>query len=516
MEIGRAALTEARARYTAGDFVGCREALTRGVNVTDDDTPIGAELRVFEERLLLWTRHSVDRAGAARANALRHGPETYDTEVLYGTALYLDGRPDAVAHLERAREIANASGTPDERVEVCLILIGALYTAFQTDRALEVASDAELEATRAGLVGRAAEARWNRLRLEWYAKGNYNLADEFLALLDKPLGVSRMTARGDVATYLADMGRDVEARAILDSTPLDDLVEWNRGILLLAGAETEAAALRPGRAIPLADECGSIAQPEIRAFAHLSQSWSAISLGWAALPASTELPHAFDEGTSIEAQALEALTTNGREQEAIELFRSAAAVWSRVLQRLALRARWGAGEAMLRAGFERDGRAALQAASEDAREIGLTSLAGRIAASHHTQVRQPRSLTPREREVLLHVRQGATTEEIAVRLGIADTTVNRHVRNVLAKTGARTRRHAAALAGRPLIAEVPGLTHSQINLLRLLSEGATIGEAALLLHISRRTATRRLSAARRIMGLGTNASVIAAAAGKRA
>ena len=52
-------------------------------------------------------------------------------------------------------------------------------------------------------------------------------------------------------------------------------------------------------------------------------------------------------------------------------------------------------------------------------------------------------LTPREREVLEEIRQGLTNREIALSLGVATTTVNKHVHRVLAKLGARNRAQAA-------------------------------------------------------------------------
>lgn len=54
-------------------------------------------------------------------------------------------------------------------------------------------------------------------------------------------------------------------------------------------------------------------------------------------------------------------------------------------------------------------------------------------------------LTDRERNVLETLGEGLSNAEIAARLGISLTTVKTHVSNVLAKLGARSRAHAAAL-----------------------------------------------------------------------
>lgn len=56
------------------------------------------------------------------------------------------------------------------------------------------------------------------------------------------------------------------------------------------------------------------------------------------------------------------------------------------------------------------------------------------------------SLTPREREVLVHMARGATNPEIATSLTISTATVKTHVGHILAKTGARDRVQAILTA----------------------------------------------------------------------
>jgi DNA-binding CsgD family transcriptional regulator len=55
------------------------------------------------------------------------------------------------------------------------------------------------------------------------------------------------------------------------------------------------------------------------------------------------------------------------------------------------------------------------------------------------------TLTPREREVIRLVAQGATTGQIAVELYLSPATVRTHVRNAMVKTQARTRAHLVAI-----------------------------------------------------------------------
>ena len=55
-------------------------------------------------------------------------------------------------------------------------------------------------------------------------------------------------------------------------------------------------------------------------------------------------------------------------------------------------------------------------------------------------------LTRRELDVLRLIREGHRNKQIADRLGIAETTVNFHIRNLVEKLGAHDRAHAVALA----------------------------------------------------------------------
>jgi DNA-binding NarL/FixJ family response regulator len=58
-----------------------------------------------------------------------------------------------------------------------------------------------------------------------------------------------------------------------------------------------------------------------------------------------------------------------------------------------------------------------------------------------------RPLSPRETEVLAEIRLGRTNREIAEKLQVSTTTVNKHVQQVLRKLGVRNRAEAAIVAG---------------------------------------------------------------------
>jgi DNA-binding NarL/FixJ family response regulator len=89
-------------------------------------------------------------------------------------------------------------------------------------------------------------------------------------------------------------------------------------------------------------------------------------------------------------------------------------------------------------------------------ELGLsrtTSLAV-VRRLRHTFAMQPKSLangefesqlTKREREIFALVRRGRRSREIAVELCIAETTVYKHIQNVMSKLHVHTRAHAVLL-----------------------------------------------------------------------
>ena len=67
------------------------------------------------------------------------------------------------------------------------------------------------------------------------------------------------------------------------------------------------------------------------------------------------------------------------------------------------------------------------------------------------------NLTRREQEVLAELRRGRTNKEIAARLGVSTTTINKHVQHVLRKLRVKTRAQAVFAAdahtnGRPYVA----------------------------------------------------------------
>lgn len=83
----------------------------------------------------------------------------------------------------------------------------------------------------------------------------------------------------------------------------------------------------------------------------------------------------------------------------------------------------------------------LAVASSTRRRAGARS-----ARPDHGSARRIGGLSPRQRQVLEHLRLGRTNREIAARLGISTGTVNKHVHQVLTVLKVRNRTQAAAAA----------------------------------------------------------------------
>ncbi|MBF6601263.1 MAG: response regulator transcription factor [Dehalococcoidia bacterium] len=66
----------------------------------------------------------------------------------------------------------------------------------------------------------------------------------------------------------------------------------------------------------------------------------------------------------------------------------------------------------------------------------------------HDRAAPDDDLTPREREVLLLIAEGATNKEIAAKLVVSDNTARNHVSHILTKLGFSRRSEAAAYAAR--------------------------------------------------------------------
>jgi len=89
---------------------------------------------------------------------------------------------------------------------------------------------------------------------------------------------------------------------------------------------------------------------------------------------------------------------------------------------------------------------AMQATRVEGRVLVLGVCLHERAGDAPDRPHEPAPLTPREREILHEIALGRVTSEICADLHIAPDTVRAHVRNAMAKTGARTRAQLVAIA----------------------------------------------------------------------
>jgi DNA-binding NarL/FixJ family response regulator len=128
-------------------------------------------------------------------------------------------------------------------------------------------------------------------------------------------------------------------------------------------------------------------------------------------------------------------------------------------------ARWRAAEAMVDSGDRAAAAEVARAALETAQQLGcewltaqLTGLASRARlgldqeadgdGKPEAEDGDPFGLTPRERQVLALLAEGATNRQIGTALYMAEKTASVHVSRILSKLGVATRTQAAAVAHR--------------------------------------------------------------------
>jgi DNA-binding CsgD family transcriptional regulator len=157
-----------------------------------------------------------------------------------------------------------------------------------------------------------------------------------------------------------------------------------------------------------------------------------------------------------------------------ELWLDAACQWEAIDRPYgAAVSRWHAAEAQVEAGDRTAAAAAAGPALETARRLGSKWLAEEIVALAHrarlelsegasadgdasgetaqaavAEAEDPFGLTPRERQVLALIAEGATNRQIGAALFMAEKTASVHVSRILGKMGVRSRTQAAAVAHR--------------------------------------------------------------------
>jgi DNA-binding NarL/FixJ family response regulator len=498
-----AALRKARASYRDGDAAACRRHLDVGLAAAEAGSGAEAQLRAVEVRLLLWDRPALEEARAALALAKSSGAPSWEAELALGTALFMAGERRALRHLDRA--VAQAPTTGD-RAEANLLAAAALHSLGDLRKARRRYALAKDEAARARRKDLVALARYGDAHTAMIVDADYAYAiAELKAVRDAPVGMLADDLRANLAIALADTGDDERARAVLDEDGALPAVAWGRAVLLYARAEAEWSAGRLERAVSVAEECAATGVPHLAEPALMTRAWARTELGLDPdLPPAWECPSPLLASHEAEARALRALA-DGRCAEAHSAFLEAARIARRTWIRNELRALLGAVRAADLDGAHGEADRLRAVVTRRARTLGIHSIARRLDPENRP-VRV--SLTPRLRQVIELVAQGLTSQHIAQRLGLSRATVETHVQRIMKDVGARTRLEAAARV-LPPHPPAPALPPDEQRVIDLLATGATVTDAATLLHVSRRTLTRRLGGIRERLGVSSNAEIVA-------
>jgi DNA-binding CsgD family transcriptional regulator/tetratricopeptide (TPR) repeat protein len=181
---------------------------------------------------------------------------------------------------------------------------------------------------------------------------------------------------------------------------------------------------------------------------------------------------AADEGGPVERAHLadgEAEMARARNRPSARAWSAAAAAWEEVERPYPVaQARWHEAEAHVAAGDRSQAAQAAQVALGAAERLGSRWLEAEVRglaerarlelggavedASAPAAAEDPFGLTPRERQVLALLAEGATNRQIGRALFMAEKTASVHVSRILAKLGVQGRTQAAALAHRQHLA----------------------------------------------------------------
>jgi DNA-binding NarL/FixJ family response regulator len=522
-------LARALVHYGRGETGRCRTQLRAGLELArGSGTAVEARLLIEEARLsvLEWDPPAVLAAALEAASAARAaGAHLAEAELVLGQALYVNLSPACIARYRSARRAARRAGNAPTELDAVVWLSAALHAFGRPLLALRAGEYGARRATALHKPMQEAHARWGVARIRLYAFAELDRAiGELTQLRDHPaLGVGRPQLEADLAVALADAGRLDEARTRIAHAASLAHAPAMRGAVAWARSEVEWTSGRPSRALAATDEAlEQPLDPMAREAISAVRRWALYDLGRPERDLGSALGDAFSRVQRVESQAFAALA-DGDLVRAHATFLRAAEEWHGLQPRDGIRALWAAGRSAAAAGRPAETQKLLLDAERRANAAGLEAILARIRQSLRSieQDRDrrrppPVGLSRRERYVLEFVAAGRSSPQIAAATGLARSTVETHVRAAMAKLGARTRIQAARLAATPPTAsDTPELPGPELALLELLAEGASVTEAARLLQISRRTAARRLDAARGRLSVATNAEAIAVLAGRR-
>jgi ATP/maltotriose-dependent transcriptional regulator MalT len=453
-----------------------------------------ARTRVLRGRF----RDAVSAAEEALEAAVQAGDADAEGEVLntLGMAKIALGEVElGIGHLRRAIELGRQGDDLDATATAYANLADLLGLAGRTGEALEVAKEG-LELMPRRLMGRrdwmeltVAEiafeagdwelARANlghvpeqsvglmlmfRLVMEAQlalGEGDHDLAAELLDQVQPLVEVSAEPQwHGAFGSFLSELRRrqgDLEGARAAVARALDELEVCTDDVMRIARVTVAGLAVEADRAIRARDlrEPADVKDALARAKIHMDR-----------LRAAAQEGGPVERACRAQGEA-ELARTRGRNDP--KLWRKAAAAWDELgLPYRAAVVRWREAEALVEAGDRVAAGTEAGSALQVSQRLGagwlegeLNALVGRArlrpAADDGDQPapeepEDPFGLTPRERQVLALLAEGATNRQIGAALFMAEKTASVHVSRILAKLGVQSRTQAAALAHRQHLA----------------------------------------------------------------
>jgi ATP/maltotriose-dependent transcriptional regulator MalT len=457
-----------------------------------------ARTRVLRGRF----REAVSEGEEALAAAVAAGDTEAEGEVLntLGMAQIALGKvEEGVSGLRRSVEIANANDDPDSAGYAYANLADLLNLRGRTVEALETAKEG-LAHTPSRIRGRNY---WMALTVSelYFEIGDWEAARAHLgpppSQLQGTLLIFRLLRQGELA--LAEGDEELAARSLEEAEPLVAVStepQWigSLGALLgelrrrrrdLRGAR-EAVAQALDRLEVCTDDVMRIARATavgVRVEADIAQRARDLrekgqerdAIARARIH-TQRLRAAATEGGPVESAwrtmgTADLARARGRDDPAI--WTKAAAEWEAIERPYpAAFARWRTAEAYVERGDRAEAAAAARSALQTARRLGSRWLAeeievladrarleldegaeaARVPVGGPPEDADPFGLTPRERQVLALIAEGATNRQIGAALYMAEKTASVHVSRILSKLGVRSRTQAAAVAHRQHLA----------------------------------------------------------------
>jgi predicted ATPase/DNA-binding CsgD family transcriptional regulator len=502
----------ASVRWGMGQAEKARDNLDRALALLPESEPTAERAMILElkARFLLLqgrfaeSRDSADEALAAAAAAGVEGTEALILNRLGLSLFYLGEEERGDEVMRKSIELARRSGSNDQLATAFVNYAGALHSSGRGAEAAELTAQAAKEVTPGDRSALWIDCARSEVAFD---SGRWDEAEDLLPARNVQSGstfsnlmlrrAELLLGRGDTAAArkLLEQGRDmladsVEPQYIAPAGALVVELELREGDI----AAARAAAAKAIDSLEFCSDDGA-RMAQISAAATMVEAQAAerardlgdaeelaASIARAELATARAEAAAEEIGRKIEwayARDCEAdLARARRDADAPARAAAAAAAWDELHRPyLAARARRREAEAFAAAG-EREAAAcaaaeALGAAERLGSEWLSREIAGFIArarlpaasagagagdgnarrdGSSRTGTgagdEDPFGLTPRERQVLAALAEGATNREIAAQLFMAEKTASVHVSRILAKLGVRSRTEAAAVAHR--------------------------------------------------------------------